>query len=124
MGRKGEGEGEREPRPSSLKLKHSNVNMQSILDTRLLLEGRTLLPVPLTRVGQAAVALSAVSIFYFCGIFFAHLTLHLVLTRGLLVRPRRGSLTSLEILAIGNGVLMLAPSKGFFPFSFLFPLPP
>ncbi|CAJ2503337.1 Uu.00g107310.m01.CDS01 [Anthostomella pinea] len=68
-----------------------------------------LLPVPLDSVGEASVILGAVSIFYFCGIFFAHLSLHLVLTRSVLQRPVKG-LTSLEILAIGNGVLMLAPS--------------
>ncbi|KAI1091204.1 fungal pheromone mating factor STE2 GPCR-domain-containing protein [Rostrohypoxylon terebratum] len=87
------------------------------------------LPLPVDSVGAAAVVLAAVSVFYFCGIFFAHLTLHLVSTRRILrgegARGRkfsitltlRGSglwkrskgLTSLEILAVGNGVLMLAP---------------
>ncbi|RYP20186.1 hypothetical protein DL765_002945 [Monosporascus sp. GIB2] len=92
-----------------------------------LLRGRTL-PVALTPVGKAAVALGAVSVFYFCGLFFAHLALHLALTRGVLARPlgsgsgsgsgagsgagsgRRRRLTKLEILAVGNGVLMLVPS--------------
>ncbi|RYP44202.1 hypothetical protein DL768_009318 [Monosporascus sp. mg162] len=92
-----------------------------------LLRGRTL-PVALTPVGEAAVALGAVSVFYFCGLFFAHLALHLALMRGVLVRPLgsgsgsgsgagpgsgsgcRCRLTKLEILAIGNGVLMLVPS--------------
>ena len=69
------------------------------------------LPLPLTRAGEAAVALGAASIFFFCGLFFAHLSLHLVATRGLLARPGGRALTSLEILAIGNGVLMLAPSE-------------
>lgn len=69
------------------------------------------LPLPLTRSGQAAVALAAVSIFFFCGLFFAHLSLHLAATRGLLGRPGGRALSSLEILAIGNGVLMLAPCK-------------
>ena len=79
------------------------------------------LPLPLTGEGEAAVALSAASIFFFCGLFFAHLSLHLAETRGLLAGPSRGrgrargrrgarALSSLEILAIGNGVLMLAPS--------------
>jgi pheromone alpha factor receptor len=68
------------------------------------------LPVTLDGVGQAATVLGAVSIFYFCGIFFLHLMIHLFLTRGVLSRPERG-LTSLEILAIGNGTLMVLPSK-------------
>lgn len=106
----------------------------AVQHTRILLRGRTL-PVPLTKAGEAAVALGAVSIFWFCGIFFAHLTLHLICTRGLLAGPRppprslrsrrsnnssgRGcicagfALSSLEILAIGNGILMLAPSESF-----------
>ncbi|KAI1633349.1 fungal pheromone mating factor STE2 GPCR-domain-containing protein [Biscogniauxia mediterranea] len=74
----------------------------------VLVRGRTL-PVPLDAVGEASVVLGAVSIFYFCGLFFVHLSLHVVATRGVLARPDRG-LTSLEILAIGNGVLMLMPS--------------
>ncbi|EMR61520.1 putative pheromone receptor 2 protein [Eutypa lata UCREL1] len=49
----------------------------AVQHTRILLRGRTL-PVPLTKAGEAAVALGAVSIFWFCGIFFAHLTLHLI----------------------------------------------
>ncbi|KAI5921005.1 fungal pheromone mating factor STE2 GPCR-domain-containing protein [Camillea tinctor] len=74
----------------------------------VLVRGHTL-PVPLDAVGEASVVLGAVSIFYFCGLFFAHLSLHVVVTRGVLARPDKG-LTSLEILAIGNGVLMLMPS--------------
>ncbi|KAI0596192.1 fungal pheromone mating factor STE2 GPCR-domain-containing protein [Biscogniauxia sp. FL1348] len=74
----------------------------------MLVRGRTL-PVPLDAVGEASVVLGAVSIFYFCGLFFVHLSLHVIVTRGVLTRPDRG-LTSLEILAIGNGVLMLMPS--------------
>ncbi|KAI1500332.1 fungal pheromone mating factor STE2 GPCR-domain-containing protein [Biscogniauxia marginata] len=74
----------------------------------ILVKGHTL-PVPLDSVGEAAVVLGAVSIFYFCGIFFAHLSLHVVVTRNILKRPDKG-LTALEILAIGNGVLMLVPS--------------
>ncbi|KAI1455572.1 fungal pheromone mating factor STE2 GPCR-domain-containing protein [Annulohypoxylon moriforme] len=87
------------------------------------------LPLPVDSVGAAAVVLAAVSVFYFCGVFFAHLALHLVATRRILRgkgaggrkfsitltlrgvgggKGRRG-LTSLEILAVGNGVLMLAP---------------
>ncbi|KAI0880696.1 fungal pheromone mating factor STE2 GPCR-domain-containing protein [Annulohypoxylon maeteangense] len=90
------------------------------------------LPLPVDSVGAAAVVLAAVSVFYFCGVFFAHLALHLVATRRILRGQgaggrkfsitltlrgvgrgknggwRRG-LTSLEILAVGNGVLMLAP---------------
>jgi pheromone alpha factor receptor len=73
------------------------------------LRGHTL-PVQLDDAGEAAVALGAISIFYFCGLFFAHLSRHLLTTRGSIARPHRG-LTSLEILAIGNGVLMLLPSK-------------
>jgi pheromone alpha factor receptor len=72
------------------------------------LRGHTL-PVALDQVGETAVALGAMSIFFFCGIFFAHLSRHLTTTRGALTRPDRG-LTSLEILAIGNGILMLLPS--------------
>ncbi|RYO78486.1 hypothetical protein DL766_002433 [Monosporascus sp. MC13-8B] len=79
----------------------------------------------LLRAGRrVAVALGAVSVFYFCGLFFAHLALHLALTRGVLARPlgsgsgagpgagsgRRRGLMKLEILAVGNGVLMLVPS--------------
>ncbi|KAI1802141.1 fungal pheromone mating factor STE2 GPCR-domain-containing protein [Daldinia bambusicola] len=94
------------------------------------LRGHTL-PVPLDNVGKASVVTSAISVFYFCGIFFAHLALHLAATRRVLRgtgrkmsialslgggggsgggsgRGARG-LTSLEILAVGNGILMLAP---------------
>ncbi|KAI1850369.1 hypothetical protein JX265_002267 [Neoarthrinium moseri] len=67
------------------------------------------LPVPLDAVGEAATVLGAVSIFYFCGIFFMNLSVHLATTRSILVRTERG-LTSLEILAIGNGLLMVLPS--------------
>ncbi|KAI1204441.1 fungal pheromone mating factor STE2 GPCR-domain-containing protein [Annulohypoxylon truncatum] len=93
------------------------------------------LPLPVDSVGAAAVVLAAVSVFYFCGVFFAHLALHLAATRRILrgrggggggagggrkfsitltLREGSGSgrsrgLTSLEILAVGNGVLMLAP---------------
>ncbi|KAI0473039.1 fungal pheromone mating factor STE2 GPCR-domain-containing protein [Xylariaceae sp. FL0804] len=69
-----------------------------------------MLPVPLDAVGEAAVVLGAVSIFYFCGIFFAHISLHLFATRAAIQRRHSRGLTSLEILAIGNGVLMLVPS--------------
>lgn len=88
------------------------------------------LPVPLDAWGQAAVILGALSVFYFCGVFFAHLALHLATTRRVLrggggrLRKfsitlvekggdgeRRRGLTSLEILAVGNGILMLAPCK-------------
>ncbi|KAI0842357.1 fungal pheromone mating factor STE2 GPCR-domain-containing protein [Hypoxylon sp. FL0890] len=87
------------------------------------LKGHTL-PVPLDNWGAAAVVLAAASIFYFCGVFFAHLALHLAATRRILRGKMRGrkvsitltlregssrGLTSLEILAVGNGVLMLAP---------------
>ncbi|KAI8964287.1 fungal pheromone mating factor STE2 GPCR-domain-containing protein [Daldinia sp. FL1419] len=87
------------------------------------LRGRTL-PVPLDSVGKAAVVVSAMSVFYFCGLFFAHLALHVAATRRVLrgkgrkmsialSLSGRGSgargLTSLEILAVGNGILMLAP---------------
>ncbi|KAI1104396.1 fungal pheromone mating factor STE2 GPCR-domain-containing protein [Jackrogersella minutella] len=91
----------------------------------LALKGHTL-PVPLDSVGMAAVVLAAASVFYFCGVFFAHLAIHLVATRRLLrgkmagrkfsitltLRDSSGGgrgLTSLEILAVGNGILMLAP---------------
>ncbi|KAK8123548.1 pheromone alpha factor receptor [Apiospora kogelbergensis] len=70
---------------------------------------RATLPIPLDSVGQAATVMGAVSIFYFCGIFFLNLTRHLQITRGLLHRSRKG-LTSLEILTIGNGILMVLPS--------------
>ncbi|KAI1408356.1 fungal pheromone mating factor STE2 GPCR-domain-containing protein [Hypoxylon sp. FL1857] len=88
------------------------------------LKGHTL-PVPLDSWGAAAVVLAAASIFYFCGVFFAHLALHLAATRRVLRGKMRGrkvsiitltlregssrGLTSLEILAVGNGILMLAP---------------
>ncbi|KAK7960931.1 hypothetical protein PG996_011573 [Apiospora saccharicola] len=70
---------------------------------------RATLPIPLDTVGQAATVMGAVSIFYFCGIFFLNLSTHLRITRGLLHRSSRG-LTSLEILTIGNGILMVLPS--------------
>ncbi|KAI1761954.1 fungal pheromone mating factor STE2 GPCR-domain-containing protein [Hypoxylon sp. FL1150] len=90
------------------------------------LRGHTL-PVPLDAWGRAAVTIGAVSVFYFCGVFFAHLVLHLAATRRVLRHDGRrlrkfsvtlslgggkeggGGLTSLEILAVGNGILMLAP---------------
>ncbi|XXH03269.1 cross-pathway control WD-repeat protein cpc2 [Hypoxylon texense] len=90
------------------------------------LRGHTL-PVPLDAWGRAAVIIGAMSVFYFCGIFFAHLVLHLAATRRVLRDDQRlrkfsitlslkgrngggrGGLTSLEILAVGNGILMLAP---------------
>ncbi|KAK8117569.1 pheromone receptor [Apiospora kogelbergensis] len=71
---------------------------------------RATLPIPLDSVGQAATVMGAVSIFYFCGIFFLNLTRHLQITRGLLHRSRKG-LTSLEILTIGNGILMVLPTS-------------
>ncbi|KAK8007599.1 Iron transport multicopper oxidase FET3 [Apiospora arundinis] len=43
---------------------------------------RATLPIPLDSVGQAATVMGAVSIFYFCGIFFLNLTTHLRITRG------------------------------------------
>ncbi|OTB02754.1 hypothetical protein M426DRAFT_24364 [Hypoxylon sp. CI-4A] len=87
------------------------------------LKGHTL-PVPLDAVGKAAVVVGAASVFYFCGVFFTHLALHLVATRRILRSKKRKfsitltlrgangrgrGLTSLEILAVGNGILMLAP---------------
>ncbi|KAH8646700.1 GPCR fungal pheromone mating factor [Xylariales sp. PMI_506] len=74
-----------------------------------MLRDRTL-PLGLDVVGEVATIMGAASIFYFCGIFFANLMMHLDLTRGVLRRPRRG-LSSLEILAIGHGTLMFLPSK-------------
>lgn len=99
------------------------------------LKGHTL-PVPLDGVGEASVVLGAASVFYFCGIFFTHLALHLAATRRILRGRGRGrmfsltltltlrgssgcgrrygrarGLSSLEILAVGNGVLMLAPCE-------------
>ncbi|KAI0155401.1 hypothetical protein GGR52DRAFT_587152 [Hypoxylon sp. FL1284] len=89
------------------------------------LRGHTL-PVPLDAWGRASVITGAASVFYFCGVFFAHLVLHLAATRRVLRHGDRGmrkfsvtlslkgatgqrGLTSLEILAVGNGILMLAP---------------
>lgn len=74
---------------------------------------RATLPIALDAVGQTATVMGAVSIFYFCGIFFLNLSRHLRITRGLLHRSGRG-LTSLEILTIGNGILMVLPSKSDF----------
>jgi pheromone alpha factor receptor len=68
------------------------------------------LPVPLGKIGVAATVVAAVSIFYFCGVFFLNLSLHLGITRGIIKRTDR-RLTSLEILALGNGILMVLPSK-------------
>ncbi|KAM0816043.1 putative Fungal pheromone mating factor STE2 GPCR-domain-containing protein [Seiridium cardinale] len=67
------------------------------------------LPIPLNATGLAATVMGAVSIFYFCGIFAFDLSLHLIATRGILTRMERG-LTSLEILAVGNGILMILPT--------------
>ncbi|KAH8200802.1 hypothetical protein TruAng_005039 [Truncatella angustata] len=67
------------------------------------------LPVTMDAVGQAATVLGAASIFYFCGIFAVDLSVHLVTTRSILKRMDRG-LTNMEILAIGNGILMVLPS--------------
>lgn len=89
------------------------------------LKGHTL-PVPLDGVGKTSAVISAMSVFYFCGVFFTHLALHLAATRRVLRGKGRkmsialslkggGSsgreLSSLEILAVGNGILMLAPCK-------------
>ncbi|ETS84185.1 hypothetical protein PFICI_02210 [Pestalotiopsis fici W106-1] len=70
---------------------------------------RTLLPVKMDTVGRTATVLGAASIFFFCGLFATDLTVHLLATRSLIRRLGRG-LTNLEILAIGNGVLMILPS--------------
>lgn len=70
----------------------------------------SIVPIPLDAVGEAGTVLGAVSVFFFCGIFFLNLCLHLRITRGLLQRPGRG-LSSLEILTIGNGTLMVLPCK-------------
>lgn len=70
----------------------------------------SIVPIPLDAVGEAGTVLGAISIFFFCGIFFLNLCLHLRITRGLLQRPGRG-LSSLEILTIGNGTLMVLPCK-------------
>ncbi|KAI1655424.1 fungal pheromone mating factor STE2 GPCR-domain-containing protein [Daldinia decipiens] len=86
------------------------------------LKGHTL-PVPLDDVGKASTVISAMSVFYFCGVFFTHLALHLAATRRVLRGKGRklsialslkggGSsgrgLSSLEILAVGNAILMMA----------------
>jgi pheromone alpha factor receptor len=74
--------------------------------------GGGILPIPLDTVGKTAVVLGAVSILYFEGIFVAHVSSHLLATHGML-KPsseRRG-LTSLEVLAIGNGILMILPCE-------------
>ncbi|KAI0146238.1 fungal pheromone mating factor STE2 GPCR-domain-containing protein [Xylariaceae sp. FL1272] len=68
-----------------------------------------LLPIPLDPVGKAAVVVGAISIFFFEAVFVAHVTVHLAATRGVLRRSEKG-LSSLEILALGNGVLMLLPT--------------
>ncbi|KAF7541849.1 hypothetical protein G7054_g309 [Neopestalotiopsis clavispora] len=67
------------------------------------------LPVQMDTVGRTATVLGAASIFFFCGLFATDLTVHLVATRTIIRRLGRG-LTNLEILAIGNGVLMILPS--------------
>lgn len=95
----------------SILLATATIAMKSFWVYRLTsaLKERTL-PVPLDDVGDAAIVLGAVSIFYFCGIFFFNLTVHLFMTRGILKRPG-GGLTSLEILAVGNGALIILSSK-------------
>lgn len=68
------------------------------------------LPIKLDTIGEAATTLGAVSIFYFCGIFAVDLSVHLINIRCILQKFDR-SLSSLEILAIGNGILMVLPSE-------------
>ncbi|KAI4595517.1 hypothetical protein KJ359_006863 [Pestalotiopsis sp. 9143b] len=67
------------------------------------------LPIKMDAIGRSATVLGAASIFFFCGLFATDLTVHLVATRSIIRRLGRG-LTNLEILAIGNGVLMILPS--------------
>lgn len=76
------------------------------------------LPVQMDTVGRTATVLGAASIFFFCGLFATDLTVHLVATRTIIRRLGRG-LTNLEILAIGNGVLMILPSKYFLSLLYL-----
>lgn len=68
------------------------------------------LPIKMDAIGRSATVLGAASIFFFCGLFATDVTVHLVATRSIIRRLGRG-LTNLEILAIGNGVLMILPSK-------------
>lgn len=56
---------------------------------------------------QASLAANAASIFWFCALFNFKLLLHLVCHRGVLPSP--GALSSIEVLVMTNGVLMIVP---------------
>lgn len=56
-----------------------------------------------------ALVMNAVSIFWFCAVFNAKLIFHIVSNRGIL--PTRNSITSMEVLIMANGILMLFPGK-------------
>ncbi|PFH55778.1 hypothetical protein XA68_17643 [Ophiocordyceps unilateralis] len=56
---------------------------------------------------QGALISSTVTIFWFCALFNAKLVLHLIANRGLLPSARK--LSSMEILVMTNGLLMVIP---------------
>ncbi|POR38857.1 Uncharacterized protein TPAR_00951 [Tolypocladium paradoxum] len=56
---------------------------------------------------QAAVITNALSIFWFCALFNLKLVMHLVKNRGIL--PSAKTLTSMEVLVMTNGILMIVP---------------
>ncbi|KAM4065919.1 fungal pheromone mating factor STE2 GPCR domain-containing protein [Hirsutella rhossiliensis] len=56
---------------------------------------------------QASLVTNAASIFWFCALFNSKLLLHLVSNRGML--PSAGTLSSMEVLVMTNGVLMIVP---------------
>lgn len=56
-----------------------------------------------------ALVMNAGSIFWFCAVFNAKLLFHIISNRGIL--PARTTITSMEVLIIANGILMLFPGK-------------
>ncbi|KJZ77401.1 hypothetical protein HIM_03125 [Hirsutella minnesotensis 3608] len=56
---------------------------------------------------QACVVTNALSIFWFCALFNSKLLVHLIVHRGML--PSARTLSSMEVLIMTNGVLMVVP---------------
>ncbi|PNY24076.1 Uncharacterized protein TCAP_05984 [Tolypocladium capitatum] len=64
-------------------------------------------PLAFAWVVHGAVVTNALSIFWFCALFNLKLVMHLVRNRGIL--PSTKTLTSMEMLVMTNGVLMVVP---------------
>lgn len=62
---------------------------------------------------HGAVITNAISIFWFCALFNLKLVMHLVQNRGIL--PSAKTLTSMELLVMTNGILMIVPGTPPFP---------